>query len=822
MSAAPETLAYLRALFDDMPGFIDVRLMGPDDERPRRQPVDSIEKAATIASGAEGVNVYVGIATRGTGGKAEGEGGKANLCEARAVWVDIDFASSEDEALADARVQEFPNPPSMSIRSGGGLHLYWLLDEPFSLTCDMNVDRFENVLKGIAEYLGGDFAATDAPRILRVPGTMNHPNARKREKGRRVAPCKIDYLHPDIAYPFDSFDMFEDRGAEYLRQRVEATEYDREAFDGKCPARVLRLVEGKRDDGTFTHPKLAARWAGDVTDLGGNQGASELDQAVSNFLAFEGVKAADIENALRYRRQQAGDRAKHSGYYALTIAKAQAAAKQRDHERAERQAEEARAKAADAAHGFAETNASSEPSKLEDGSDDGMAERLVRLFGEDLLFTTTSGWRVWDGKRFRRDTKEAHSVGEKARESARRLHADAWEAPDDQRGELTKRAERARQWRSVQSAVKMAERDPRVRIEPNDLDSNGLLLNVQNGTLDLNTGELRPHSRRDRLTALSPFAYDPKANAVGWLEWLHEFQPDPEVRLFLQRLAGSCAVGITGKETAAIHHGHGANGKTTYIESVRDVLGRDYCAEMKPETLLQAKGGSEMEYHFVVLPGRRMATTLEPAEGKKLNEAAIKRITSSEPVVARERYHEAWEFTPVCTVMVATNHRPEVSGTDDGIWRRVALVPWTQTISADRKDVRFREKLVRAEGPGILAWIVQGARDYLENGLPRPEAVTDATADYRVESDVVGAFLSERCNQGNSDALFCPSAELLKAFNAYAKEQGEGELSARAFADRMARRGIQKKPTKTGKRWLGIDITLEYRAELRTKGLLHG
>ena len=217
-----------------------------------------------------------------------------------------------------------------------------------------------------------------------------------------------------------------------------------------------------------------------------------------------------------------------------------------------------------------------------------------------------------------------------------------------------------------------------------------------------------------------------------------------------------------------------------------------------------------------------MATTLEPDEGKKLNESAIKRITSSEPVVAHARYHEAFEFTPVCTLMMATNHRPEVSGTDDGIWRRVGLVPWSETIPEDQKDIRFREKLIAAEGPGILDWIVQGARDFITNGLPRPEAVTTATNEYRTESDVVGAFLSERCFQGSRDGLFCPSAELLKAFNAYAKEQGEAEMSARTFADRMAARGIQKKHTNTGKRWLGIDITPEYRSELRTKGLLHG
>jgi putative DNA primase/helicase len=305
----------------------------------------------------------------------------------------------------------------------------------------------------------------------------------------------------------------------------------------------------------------------------------------------------------------------------------------------------------------------------------------------------------------------------------------------------------------------------------------------------------------------------------AWLAFLDQVQPDPEMRLFLQRLAGSAALGIPGKETVAIHYGGGANGKSTWVESIRDVLGRDYCAEVAPEALVKAKGrGMEMERHLYPLPGKRLATTLEPDEGQSLNESAIKRVTSSEPVVGRGVFRNGFEFTPVCTVMMATNHRPDVGGTDDGIWRRVALIPWSQCIPEDQKDIRFREKMVAAESAGILAWVVRGARDFLANGLPRPSEVSDATADYRVESDVVGAFLDESCQTSTNDSLFCPAGELYEAFCAYLRKQGEPKMTNRAFADRMKRRGVPKRKTNTGARWLGLDLTLAIREELSRSG----
>lgn len=789
-----ETFTYLQALLEDIPGFIDVRTIDTrgDDEVTRRHPVSTIGEADRIALSTNGTNLYVGIATRRTGGTGDREGGKTNLEAIRAVWVDIDFGSPGDEAIVRASLDAFPHPPSMVVQSGGGLHLYWLLDEPFGLTTKAAVERFENVLKGLADVLGGDFAATDASRILRIPGTTNYPNARKRAKGRKPAKCKLDLFEPDRVYPFDAFDELEMRGSALRRSKAEPIGYEAQAFDGKLPASVAALLEATGPRGNLRHPKLVARWHGDVTGLGGNQGASELDQSIANLLALEGIDPADIENALRFRRQEHDEKPKHAGYYALTVGKAIAWAK----------GERTRA-GEEAPRGGAIGGTS-----FEDTTDDGMADRLIRLHGQDVAFVPALGWFVWDGRRFRHDTEKAHAVGQIVRQSARALYLDAADTEDaEQRQKLIRTAERVRMRRSASDVVWMLERDSRVVVDPDSLDCDGYLLNVQNGTLDLRTGELRPHSRTDRLTRLATTAYVEGARCPRWEAWLTEMQPDQDVREYLQRLGGSALLGLPGKEVVAIHFGFGANGKSTYVEAIRDVLGLDYTAELPAETLVTGKReGPALELLVGQMPGKRLVTTLEPAASSKLNEAAVKRVTSNERLVGRLRYGQAFEFTPVGTVMAATNHRPRVDGVDDGIWRRIHLVPWREVVPEDRRDPRFRERLLADEGQGILAWLVRGAQAYLADGLQRPRTVSDASEDYRRESDAVGAFLAECCDE-HPGARRQPAGELYDAFRRYVEQNGLGELASNQFAERLEARGFERTRSRGRSYWNGVQLS---------------
>lgn len=790
MSSPNPISAYLETLFADPPGFIDVRTIDADDQA-KRMPVASAEEAFQLASNAGRTNVYVGIATRQTGSTARDAGGKENLEAVRALWVDADFKQPEDESAFAEALETFPHPPSMVVSSGGGRHVYWLLAESFDLTAAANVERFENALKGIADYLGGDFAATDASRILRVPGTMNYPNAKKRAAGRTPAACKLEALDDGRTYSFDDFEALEMRGAQYRRQRVESIEYDAGRFDGSCPAAVTMLLEKKGPKGKPRHPKLVERWLGDVTDLQGNAGDSELDLSIATLLAIQNVEPADIENALRFRRQEYGGKSKHGGYYALTIAKAIAWAKQAGEEH------EAQAAAPE----------QRSDGNLEDATDDGMADRLVRLHGQDVAFVPALGWFVWDRARFRHDTEKAHAVGQLVRQSARQMYHEAADVEDtERRQKLIKTAERVRMRRSASDVVWMLERDPRIIVHPDALDADGYLLNCSNGTLDLRSGELRPHSRADRLTRLAPTPYIEDALCPRWDEWLAEMQPDQEVRDYLQRLGGSALLGVAGKEVVAIHFGFGANGKSTFVEAIRDVLGLDYSAELPAETLVTGKrDGRALELLVGQMPGKRLVTTLEPSASSRLNEAAVKRVTSNERLVGRLLYGQAFEFTPVGTVMAATNHRPRVDGVDDGIWRRIHLVPWRQVVPEGRRDPRFRERLLAGEREGILAWLVRGALLYQVDGLGKPKAVSDASEDYRRESDAVGAFLAECC-EVHQGARRQPAGELYEAFRRFAEQNGLGEIASNQFSERLEARGCEKTQSRGRRYWNGVQL----------------
>lgn len=325
-SSAAEVAQFFGVLFDGVDGYLDVRLIDAEGNT-QRHTFETIDEAIDFIATVGAVNVYAGISTRRTGGTEKDEGGKANLAAVRAVWVDIDFAGPDDAALVAELLERFPHPPSLIVSTGGGIHLYWFLDEPYDVTTSERIQALEDVLKGLTDCLGGDSAATHASRILRIPGTTNYPNAKKRAKGRTTQVCKIQLLEEHRRYAFDDFEAFGIRGAEYRRQKVETLAYEVETFHGECPPSVLSLLEEKGPKGNPRHSKLVARWSGDKTNPNGNASDSELDQSTANLLALNGIEPGDIENALRFRRQEFGAKKKHAGCYRLTVSKAiQAAA----------------------------------------------------------------------------------------------------------------------------------------------------------------------------------------------------------------------------------------------------------------------------------------------------------------------------------------------------------------------------------------------------------------------------------------------------------------------------------------------------------------
>ncbi len=440
-------------------------------------------------------------------------------------------------------------------------------------------------------------------------------------------------------------------------------------------------------------------------------------------------------------------------------------------------------------------------------TDLGNARRLVERHGHDLLYTGALGWLVWDGRRWScDDTGEAERRAKDAvrsiRDEVRRL-TEGGEA--NAADELWKWALKSQGSARLDAILRLARTEPEIAARGGEFDKDPWLLNVLNGTLDLRTGDLRPHRRDDLLTKLVPVGFDPKAEAPQWRRFLEEVQPDPEARGFLARYAGYCLTGEMGEQVFAVHHGGGSNGKGVYSDMLLAVLG-DYAGVTPFATFVQRRPDAPTN-DLAALRGARLVVASEPNEGMRLDEGTVKAITGEDPITARYHYKEFSTFYPTCKLVLTGNHRPRIRGTDHAMWRRVLLVPWPVTVTTRNKNLR---RHLREELPGILRWAVEGCLAWQREGLCAPRVVRAAVEEYREAEDHVGRFIADRCQLGSD--LVISSKDLRSAYGAWAEEDGENVLSAKAFGSRLTTRGLT--PVKDvaglrGRGWRGITVATD-------------
>ena len=248
----------------------------------------------------------------------------------------------------------------------------------------------------------------------------------------------------------------------------------------------------------------------------------------------------------------------------------------------------------------------------------------------------------------------------------------------------------------IKALIDLTESEVTVPILPDALDVPPMLLNVENGTVDLRDGTLHEHRRSDLLTKLAPVAYERAARCPRWDQFLRRVLPDDELRSFMQRAIGYSLTGDTGEEVAFLLHGTGANGKSKFLETVRSVLGT--YSQQAPSDLLLTKRTSGVPSDVARLQGARFVTSVETDEGRQLAEALFKQLTGGDRATARYLYAEFFEFMPVCKLWLATNHKPEIKETSEALWRRIHLVPFAVTIPRPQRDPHLGRKL-RAELP---------------------------------------------------------------------------------------------------------------------------
>jgi putative DNA primase/helicase len=338
----------------------------------------------------------------------------------------------------------------------------------------------------------------------------------------------------------------------------------------------------------------------------------------------------------------------------------------------------------------------------------------------------------------------------------------------------------------------------------NQLDTDSHVLNVLNGTLNLRTGVLNPHKSEDLITKLAPVEYNPAALCPIWDAFLSRIlNSNTKLIQFLQEAVGYSLTGDISEQVMFLLYGTGANGKSTFLETITDMFG-DYWTKMNSETLVDVKrsAGSASE-DVARLAGARLVTAVEIPPGRPMNTALVKELTGGDTAQARFLYKPSFTFRPQFKAFMAMNQKPTIHDPTEGIWRRIRLVPFTVTIPPNERDKNLPAKL-HAELPGILAWSVQGCLAWQKSGLSTPSEVIAATENYRAEHDVLAGFLADRCVIGPTHDVL--SKDLRTAYEDWCKDAGEEPFNPTMFGRCLNERGFPSARTHRGRVRKGLAL----------------
>lgn len=445
----------------------------------------------------------------------------------------------------------------------------------------------------------------------------------------------------------------------------------------------------------------------------------------------------------------------------------------------------------------------------------GNAERLVYRNGQNLKYCIEfEEWLLWNGKTWIEDKKK--QIERIAIKTFREMYMEASkESENSARTELVKWAQSTEKSSVFLNSISRAE--AMLPISQDELNQDKFKLNCENGVVDLKTGELLPHNRTLFMTKNTHIRYDPNAKCPNWIKFLESVMKDEqgnvkdELIAFLQKSIGYTLTGDISEQVAFFLWGTGRNGKSTFINIVKEVLG-DYGKQTNSDTFTSKQGDGGINNDIARLHGSRFVSAVESEDGQKLSESLIKQLTGGEPITARFLRKEFFEFLPEFKIFFTTNHKPIVKGDDEGIWRRIRLIPFTHTIPREEVDKQLPEKL-RAELPGILRWAVEGCLKWQEEGLGEPEEIKAATDEYKEEMDLLSNFLDECCVIAGPAKVAVN--EIHKVYMKWAEENGEYPMKQRAFSSRLQMRGFSKKKS-TGNRtyFFGIGLVSDLPSEL--------
>ena len=422
--------------------------------------------------------------------------------------------------------------------------------------------------------------------------------------------------------------------------------------------------------------------------------------------------------------------------------------------------------------------------KQYDMTDTGNAHRLYDKCGKSIRYSyNRKKWYFWTGKQWILD--EMGEVKKLADEICEDLKREAWDIQDEELQEQAfKFAKATANTTRKDAMVKECQHLNDIPASPDDFDGYPAYLNCENGIINLKNGELFPHDPSYMLTKKCDCEYDTHHKKPElWLRFLSDITGgNEELQHYIQKCVGYSISGSNREQCAYFLYGMGNNGKSTFLDTLADMMGT-YASNAQPDSfMLQSRLGSAgggANSDIARLKSARFVTSEEPTEGIRLNEGLLKQLTGGSKVTCRFLYGDEFEYTPEFKIWIATNHKPVIRGTDFGIWRRIKLIPLEVNIPKDMVDKNLKFKL-RKEFPQILAWAVDGCMMWQAEGLEEPECVLEATKEYKQEMDLIAGFV-EQCVMIDYTADKIMASDLFGVYSRWAKQNNEYEMSSKKF-----------------------------------------
>lgn len=748
-------------------------------------------------------NVYFGVGVRKEDLGEFKRGKNEDVSYLPGVWVEIDLKGGVHAAEnlptyddVQSILETFPLEPSIINHSGGGLHVYYLFDEPAQLLSKQNIQsaermlsRFQNVFIRLARVKNLHIDNTaDLARVLRVAGTYNLKSEPK--------PVKTSLFEPDRRYSindlYHAITSIEALFPDEPRVKAERKQYDSEIPDAKYPGRIAQECQFIND--YLNHQETASygEWVAALTIASYCEDGDELvhewskehpdykEQEVDR--KYNEIRTKMSPRTCQSMQQEFGkcNGCRHFNKIKSPISLGMERKKQMAKEQPKVQ-------------------------KSFKRTDLGNAERLVDRHGENIRYCNDFGaWYLNNGKLWSPD--KTNRILQFAKDTVRAIYEEAAQAEDpDTRKSLAEHAVRSESRARIESLVALAKSE--VPVIPEEMDKNEWLFNCDNGVIDLKTGKLHPHNRELMMTKISPVKYDSEADCPTWIQFLNDIFQDEQGNVkqdtieFLQKAAGYSLTGSTKEQVLFFLYGTGRNGKSTYMNVIQKILGA-YGKQTNSETFTLKKN-ERVNNDVADLVGARLVAATESEENARLAESLIKQLTGGEEIRARFLFQNNFVYTPTYKIFFITNHRPVIRGNDEGIWRRIRLIPFTVTIPDHKLDKDLPEKL-RNEMPGILRWMVEGCLKWQKEGLGAPEEVTEATNNYRNEMDTMGNFISDYCITHEAAKSF--GNDLYRQYQEWISETGEYELSKPKFNRKLEDKGFKKGRDGRGIYFLGIGL----------------